>query len=295
MKKSWVFVLFFLLPSHNEAMKQMDLETLLVGIKHHDAHFQSAQGSLELWNYDSDYNKKTNPLAADEVSGEGKWEIVFALTSNPLRIRCDTRSEIFPNLVRIWDGEKQIDVDYAGVTPEIAVRGNMIIEDECIPWYWETYNSRTSEGVSRLGQYLEQFQCQLIGQEEFQDVMCYVVSTEVTATTTEKFWIAPSQGYRLLKFEAITRFGDAPARMVGLTDYQQYKGEVWFPKSGTVSFYVWDEVLEKEQLWGKVTMELKTVQVNINVSEQFNLNLPPESEVWDHRTKSIRTLKEVWP
>ena len=49
MKRSWVFVLFFLLPSHNGAMKQMDLESLIVGIKHHDAHFQSALGRLELW------------------------------------------------------------------------------------------------------------------------------------------------------------------------------------------------------------------------------------------------------
>lgn len=293
MKISWVIVLHILFPSCDEAMKKMDLETLFAGINHHDARIQSAQGNIELWYYDSDYSKKMNSRAADEDSGEGKWEIMFALTSDPSRIRCDTRSEIYPNLVRIWDGEKQFDVDYAGDTPEIAVRGNMTIEDECIPWYWETYNSRTSKGTRRLGKYLEQFQCQLIGQEDIQDVMCYVVSTKITAMTTEKFWIAPSQGYRLLKFETITQFGDAPARIIGYTDYQQYKGQVWFPKSGTVNFYRWDEVLESEQLWGKVTMQLKTVKVNINVSDKFNLNLPPESEVWDHRTQSVRTLKDV--
>lgn len=297
MRGFWGGLLLFLLPfcSRGVDADEIDLETLLIGIQHHDALLQTAQGNLESWYFVSDYHRTLNPIDGGASYGEGKWEVAFAFDST--RIRSDVRSEIFANEVRIWDGEKQIDIDYSGSSPGIAIRGDMVIEFSSLPRYWVTYNNRMDKGIYSLGKYLEQYEseCQLVGQEAFHDVLCYVISVKGWTTTTKKFWIAPSKGYRLVKYEAILRTGEAFNRVVGITDYKEVEDGVWFPKSGERIFYMWDKVQKIERLWTKTTMELKTVEVNIDVSEQFNLNLPPGSEVWDHRTQSVRTLKEVWP
>ena len=264
----------------------VELEFLIAGVKHNDSLVKSSRIRFIKQPTHTEFEKKF--FGVSDSQFEGDVEVIFA--HEGAKVYCQTRSTIEPDRTRIFDGEQQqIEIHKRGQKRHIAVRGAMTIGPRNYFHYW----GREFLG-ELVGEYLEKNAVGIVGEEDINGVPCAIVEAKLPPKNGRvKFWIAPLQGYRVLKrqFEA-TYHGGIPSHVTMIVQYQKVNG-VWIPKSSTDTTLALNQESGNQELLFKFTLTVEDAEVNIDVSELFNLEIPPETEVWDHRTQSIRTAKEV--
>jgi hypothetical protein len=77
------------------------------------------------------------------------------------------------------------------------------------------------------------------------------------------------------------------------TVYQELKNGIWFPKSSVKSSFLLDKKTGKQNLLVRDFLTVKAIEVNGDVSDQFQFNIPPDTIVWDYRSSSERTAAEA--
>ena len=121
---------------------------------------------------------------------------------------------------------------------------------------------------------------------------------ETTPDVYERFWIAPSQGFRCLKYEECSplkvdvmysniRKG-TPSVHRRSVSYEQH-GEAWFPKVG-VGANFWIDSDGKEHFISRTTLETKDFKVNHPIPpETFTVDIPDDAMIW------VGTLRQELP
>lgn len=280
-----VYMLFFLMGrSFAAKMDEVDMEFLIAGVKYNGILVKSSKIHFTI---QSTHNKEFLARIFGVQFEDELKNIFFAHDGR--KVRWETRSSIGLHYIAIFDGEKQVEIDKSDTPRLISVRGALTIDQRShlISWYlhfWE----------QPLGDYLEKYATTIVGTEYVNNTLCYIIeAAELRGEEKVKFWVAPSRGFQVLKKEEKIAYQDGiPTTVITVIQYQKV-GEGWFPKSGTETFFMLNRGIGKQELSVKHTLTVKDVELNIDVSDLFKLDIPPNTEVWDHRTQSKRTAKEA--
>ena len=99
----------------------------------------------------------------------------------------------------------------------------------------------------------------------------------------------------MLKKQSDTYFpqgGGFHAIVIMKIAYEKLENGIWFPKAGTNVILLNKETGEKELLV-KHAMQVKSSELDADVSDLFELDIPPETMLWDYRVGCQRTAREA--
>lgn len=262
----------------------IDLKSLVADVKNSELMLKSSRGYFTIKPTVTEFGEKAlgrKGAALDPV------EHFFAFQGK--KVLCEQLSGIRHGQTAIFDGEKQIEIDKTRKPHTIAIRGSLKIYPRSRIRYWGLLFSQQP-----VGKYLEEYGIAIQGKEYTGDTLCYVVRAKHPRMKEIKFWIAPSKGYRVLKREYNTSYqSGVQATVTMIVQYEKTKDGTWFPKSGEDTVIGLNKETGKQELIQKYALTVKDSEVNIDVSDLFSLDIPPETMVWDHRIGRKRPAKEA--
>ena len=256
-----------------------DLETIIAGIKYNDSLVKSGKGHCIL-----EY-----PTSRQEP----KVEYFYAFDG--IKIRCDSHSKARPNIVQIFDGEKLIDINRSKTPFRINIYGGSAAVDAVMdPRYWGLYYHGKS-----LGEYLEENAIKVLKKENVSKKLCYVIQAKRDPRGgLINFWIAPHKGFRCVKLQHGTSYRgksnkkkSIPSINTTIVLYQKLRGGIWFPKAA--GFVALNKTKSKDRVIIAYNIIIKDFELNVDVSNLFRFDIPPETKVYDHRINEVRTAKEA--
>jgi len=269
--------------------KDIDLETLIAGVKHNDSLIERGKVHFLIQPVHTELETKLLGMPGFETNLR---EVIFAFDGRKV---CYEIPSDYEPYTAIFDGEKQVDIYKSGTQSneknmKIGVRGSLAIDPRSYFQYWGLF----FDGQP-VGEYLEKNAIAIIGKENFNKTLCYIVEARKRGGTI-KFWIAPSNGYRILKRSSeiyYVQSGGFPATVRMLMQYEKSKDDIWFPKSGIETTMTLNKATGKKELMSKYMLTVKNFELNVDISDLFKLDIPPETEVFDFRTNSQRTAKDA--
>lgn len=154
-----------------------------------------------------------------------------------------------------------------------------------------------------LSDYLaKQEKVQVIGTESLNGTLCYVVQvpSSTIENSVDKFWIAPSKGFRCVRIQyegTSTESIENETFIRNICDttieYQEFaisdEISAWFPKRGII---VVRRKSDGEQV-SKNIMEITDFELNIDVSNLFDIQISPDTLVWDLAIRKQIPFKEI--
>jgi len=287
----------------------INLEFIIAGVKHNDSLLKTAKGHFIMQPIHTKFARKVLPIPPNARIEKGPRKVFFAFDGQ--KIRSDLHSDFSPDGgFAIFDGKKQIEIGGKEIEishlvekngklipvkkrgRQIGVRGRLAIDGRNRLRYWGlTYFKQP------LGEYLEKNAIAILGKETIDKPLCYVIQAKQPRRGTMKFWIAPEQGFRVLKRESELLYmggmGFVTATNRMKVVYQKLQDGIWCPKSAVEELLVFNKTTGKQELAIKYTLAMKNVKVNIDVSDLFKLDIPPETIVFDFRVGTTRTAKEA--
>jgi hypothetical protein len=286
------FTLVILTPAifSDTEVPELELDAIVAGVKYNDSLLKTGKGDFIIRQVMSEEAKGLFPPGR-------KDDIQLTVAFDGVKVRCETVAD----MIQIFDGEKQVEVylseKYAGVKKggmSVGVRGERMMDERYDPRRWGLYITGKPLG-KYLEKHLEEKAIKVVGQEHINRLLCYVVRVG-----PRKFWIAPEQGFRVLKSQYETSapipkppFKELPVVFTVETVYQELKNGIWFPKSSVKSSFLLDKKTGKQNLLVRDFLTVKAIEVNGDVSNQFQLNIPPDTLIWDYRSSSERTAAEA--
>ena len=267
---------------------ELELDVIVAGVKYNDSLLKTSKGHFIVRRAPTE---EANQLLLSSgqrfQAGDTRLMVVF----DGVKVRCEAVADI----IEIFDGEKQVEIylseKYAGVKAgmTVGVRGQLMIAPRHDPRYWGLY-----VWGKPLGEYLEEKAIQVVGNERINGLLCYVVQAKRRRRGTIKFWIAPEQGFRALKSQYETSIRGFPQIVSMETVYQELKDGIFFPKSAINTTFILDkETRKQKKLLFKYFLTVEKIEVNGDVSDQFQFNIPPDTLIWDYRSSSERTAAEA--
>ena len=271
--------------------QELDLGTLIAGIKHYDSLVKSGTGTVVY----------EHPLRFFDKSKDRTEKMVCTLTfEGKTKIRANflESSRHRNNTTYIWDGEKTIIY-----TPDekryVRVDGrDFALERYIDPRFWMTARGRVYEYLNNpTGEYLEKNikNVEILRTEKVNDIFCYVLK-EHNVT----IWIAPKMGFRMIKRDCPTYLSRGPGhvefkRRIYYKEYKRKDITFWFPK-------------RVEQEINKITPEGKFIKndsksklyvkddfkLNVDVSDKLKLNIPPDTMIYDYPSKTYIPAREIF-
>jgi outer membrane lipoprotein-sorting protein len=293
--KRFIFVSLFLtsvaVTLAQEAADEFDFEMILAGIKHYDDLVQSGEGNGVLAWDQAPFSAA--PPGKKEMMFDWTYEVIF--DRNQIYIAFE--ESVSRN--KVHDPKRTVIATSAGVWEIVFYRDrkptnySFRAEPQLGP-LWRSADPRRWFGIGNqdLPTYLRENNFHIKKRERLNNVSCYVLekiqSPEASSNTYERFWIAPSQGFRHLKYEECSplkvdvMFSDirkgTPAVYRRLMSYEQH-GEAWFPKAG-VGENFWIDSTGKEHFISRKTLETKDFKVNHPIPpETFNVDIPDDAMI----------------
>lgn len=271
---------------------ELELETIVAGIKHHDSLVKSGTGTaiLEQPIRSLDGSKKRREELLYTIAFEGKKKIRVDFIKSNVRHR--------NNPMFIWDGEETI-IYSPNRDKYTRVDGrDLSLSHRLDPRFWMTARGPVHEYLNNpTGEYLEKHvkDVKVLRTEKVDDILCYVL--KVYDTT---IWIAPEMGFRMIKRYCpvyLSKKGPGHVEFKRRIYYKEYKFDdltIWFPKR-----------VEREM--NKVTPDGKSVKniskstllvkddfkLNVDVSDKFKLNIPPDTMIYDYPSKKYIPAREI--
>ena len=303
--KRFIFVFLFLtsvtvIMAQDEA-DELDFEMILAGIKHYDALVQSGEGKGVLTWDQAPFSEA--PFGQQAMVFDWAYEIIF----HQNQIYMAFEKSISRN--NVHDPKRIVIATSAGVWEIVPRRGRKptnysfrtdpqleVLRRAADPRWW------FGIGNQDLPTYLRENNFRVKKREHLNKILCYVLekaqSPEASPNTYERFWIAPSKGFRYLKYEERSplkidvMFSNikkgTPSVHRGWMSYEQH-GEVWLPKTG-VGENFWIDLEGREHFISRMTLETKDFKVNHPIpSETFTVDIPDDAMIW------VDTLRQKLP
>lgn len=371
MKKLILFVMLCVATPHTSvASPDLDLKTLIAGIKHFDAVVTSGKGTFVYNHQLTGAYKKTYDFAfagstfeeaqlrvdyaTDKIiteiwDGDRQWEIyevkeiLFSVDISPdaferlnkakpelpspvkqqlkthdihisddFRIQDDVRgpySKLIDNVTGhncyIYSTEEYFSVYIPFLN--YGVRPGCVIHAPLDLRYWMTYGKATPNNylMTPLWEVLETYQGEILQTEMLNGEEIYLVSVQHPNAKSLKFWIFPEKGFRLVKLQEIFEIQEETEWMPfkkgvryfkeRVLHYREYLPGIWFPQNleQTIHPLLADDPQKKGALLGKTTLQAITCELNIDVSNQFQLDVSEETPVFDYGVAKKRPFREL--
>ena len=175
------------------AADEIDLKTIIAGIKYHDSLIKSGRGGCVLENnfhLQSSSTKAEYLFVFDKIGENSKIKVMYQ-EGGPKK-----------NMVQIFDGEKQWEIyDHEIENKKLyGVRHHFEMSRTLDPRSWLTYGGQNYL-IEPLWKLLEKYESKIIGMEQLNGNDCYVIQTERPSSQSFKIWIAPQKGFRPIKIE----------------------------------------------------------------------------------------------
>lgn len=291
------FILFTELASHRLALSEptlppIDSNLVIVGLSNSATLLNSGNGKIKI--YASEYfkDKVKSGIGKDGVAFQNFFERLFAFNGEKSYSRVLFGSAKGTEL--IFDG--RVTVTTREIEPSfITVEQGWSLPNLFDPRDWGLWYQRES-----LSDYLaKQKNVKVVGTESLNGVPCYLVQAPNSSieNATDKFWIAAERGFRCVRiqYEAIAIKKVKPVRYVFDTtiEYQELlisnEYSAWFPKRGIL---IRRNKSDGKQL-GKNIMDVTDFELNIDVSNLFDIQISPETLVWDLTTRMRLPFKKL--
>ena len=290
------------------AADEIDMKTVIAGIKYYDSLIESGRGDCIL---EKNFHLLPNSTKAEYLFvfdgiGENRKMKVMYQQGGPKK-----------NMTQFFDGEKQWEIyDHEVEYKKMyGVRHELKMGRTLDPGSWLTYGSANYE-TEPLWKLLERYECKIIGMERLNDDNCYVIQAEKPSSRSFKIWIAPQKGFRPIKIENRFVVGHTSPifEAAGISDlvtnermvtkeltYQKYADRIWFLQKGKTTYVAFladpengENTAESEvKIIRESRIELKDFKLNIDVSDQLRLNIPNEVLVFDHSVRRLRPATEL--
>lgn len=294
--KQFIFVFLFLISTTvsiaQDEVDGFDLGMILAGIKHYDDLVQSGGGKGVLtWDQIS---FSEVPLGQQAMVFDWAYEVIFDRDRIYMAFEESVsqdnvhypKTTVIGTSVGIWEivshsDRKPTNYSFRADTQLVSFRR------EADPRWW------LKAAGQDLPTYLKENNFHVKKREHLNKVPCYVLektqSSETPPSVYERFWIAPSQGFRCLKYEEClflkvdVMFSNikkgTPSVHRTLMSYQQH-GEAWFPKTG-VGENFWLDSEGKEHFISQMTLETQDFQINHPIPpETFTVDIPDDALIW---------------
>ena len=278
---------FALALAQDTAEAELDLNSLLAAIKHHDALLKSGEGEIV-------YTLGVPPFDADTLLDPDTTIITGTIIFNTEKTRFVTEKSRFgpPGTMTLLTpiGSWEI-VPHKHRTPDYSfnTEGPRLINyfHNVDPRRWLTLRRKD------LSIYLRIKNFQITGREVFNNSLCYVLEAK-QGKKSEKIWIAPEIGFQYLKHEYIIPRPvdalDSDIPMEALTinrttiSYQQH-GEIWFPKT-VFSERAWVDFKPEDPIISGQLLEVKNFKINHEIPpETFTVDIPDDAMITVNRQK----------
>ena len=149
-----------------------------------------------------------------------------------------------------------------------------------------------------LSQHLRENGIRILGSEVLGELPCYIVESKRSGEPIT-FWIAPRRGFRCVQIryeDKWYKIPNDPAPWSAVTTEQiEYKAyridnqEVWFPVKGSMK----TRRKSDGQFLSGLNMEVKDLQLNVDVSDMFQVQVDSETEVWIKKIGEFVPFKEI--
>ncbi len=291
--KGFICVFFFLtfvtVTVAQGAADELDFEMILAGIKHYDDLVQSGEGKGVLTWDQAPFSEAT--LGQQAMVFDWKYEVIFdrnqvymvfeeSVSRNKVHYPKTTVIGTSAGVWKIVSHSDRKPTNYSFRTdPRLGE-----LRRSADPRWW------FGVGNQDLPTYLRENNFHVKKREHLDKVPCYVLEKGQPPGTPpnvyERFWIAPSQGFRCLKYEersplkvdvmfSNVRKG-TPAAHRTFMSYEQH-GEVWFPRTGEGANF-WIDSEGKEHFISRMTLETKDFKVNHPIPpETFTVDIPDDA------------------
>lgn len=200
---------------------------------------------------------------------------------------------------RVW-----VDIPGIGYTVGPGCRINALLD----PRYWMTSGKATPTSylMTPLWRVLEKYESEILKTELINGDETYLVRVKVPRGAPLKFWICPEKGFRLVKsqtmFEHLIESDMIPLKkgVHYLTErvlhYREYQPGIWFPEKIEETFHalVAEDPENRADIIGNTTLQLSgAFQLNLDVSTEFQLEVPAETPIYDSVLDKLRPFREL--
>jgi len=260
---------------NEEVLPPIDEETLIAGLKHAESSIPSGRGRLHF----------------HERGGNGlEFDAVFAF---------DSYRAYYHYLSGMLEGKKLLLNRRLQLCLDVTVRENKIVglavshtDSLLVPPDLDVRNWGMWILGTPMSQYLKEHKMRIVGCESLKiergKLPCYIVETE-SYLGTHRLWIAPGKGFRPVKEEIRLKKpkNERWEKRFIYTEFKLGKRTGWFLRKG-----IWDIVYPGRKVALR-EIEVKDFQPNADISDLFQLDLDPETPVWDESLSKVRPFKEI--
>lgn len=265
-------------------LSPIDLEAIIAGLAHTESLLKSGRGKLKFYmaSYFSQSRSDKEITVKHVEKGRSRTfasveELEFAFSKSYSYFNTDGSKFVA-------DGNIQLVISPQG---RISMYFRVAYPPEGLdPRDWGLWYRR-----QRLSDYLRQQKgIRLIDSEKVDGIPCYVVQTleKSAEDPIVKFWITPENGFRLVQIHHQTQIQKALIKF----EWQAYqldgKQRIWFLKRA-VSISTSETEVEPIQN----EMEITDFKPNTDVSDLFDLQIPPETEISSPGFSQSITFEEI--
>jgi len=264
--------------SATKTASDMDMEAILSGIQYYNSLIQSGEADMT-----HTMIQKGAPMA-EKMNGNlmnGTYKYHFMFDRNKMRMdREQAETDRFRRYTYIYftgQWEWEMSEEYVNGKSSILYIYNTTVRSK-----FEQRDPRDYGEFDR-DRFLNKNDFRVKGQEKIDNIVCYVLEHKNGKT---RFWIAPEQGFRVLKTEYEYSLGphykgeDGKERYGIERNFISYEkhGEVWFPKAVDHRIYYIDKKGQK-QLMVNYKTEAKNIRLNHQIpKEKFAIDLQHDAD-----------------
>lgn len=195
----------------------------------------------------------------------------------------------------LFDGENELMIhnDPNSETPKLYLhpRKTTLLHEDPRNWGLQVYDIP-------LSQYLQENGMKILGSGVLGKLPCYIVESKRNGGPIT-FWITPERGFRCVQIQYDSmwyKIPNDPAPWPTVTteriEYKAYQidnQEVWFPAKGSMKTHGKSD----SQFLSGLNMEVKDFQLNVDVSNIFQVQIEPETKVWVKKIEEFVPFKEI--
>ena len=230
---------------------------------------------------------------------EGTWNGTFEFSGNRLRGSVSKNSTQYDNGERLQLSSTE-EFAYDGETFERLLRrqDGYLFERKSDVSYNAFHDPRwwgwNMSGQGTFTDLFDSLDVKNIQSVEMNDIELYHVTGTLHGASTFETWINPEKNYRPERFVfSSPSAGEWQLRIIRDFNFQEVAPDLWFPESGQSTTTIIDAA-GQETVIQIQTMRFSNVRINEHMpSSRFNLDPPPGTTVYDHRSReSFKVPKE---
>ena len=190
---------------------------------------------------------------------------------------------------------------------EYGARPGTVIHAHLDPRYWMTFGKATPSSylMTPLWKVLETHESEILQTENHNGEAIYLISVEHPTVKTLKLWISPERGFRVVKLQSMFVSHNEAEWSVfkngvhylkeRVLHYREYQPGLWLPEKveETIHPLFAADPEKKGDRLVKTTLQAVSFQLNVDVSNQFQLDVPEDTLVYDYGVAKERPFREL--